>query len=324
MPAGPPPSFHTRAAGPSGHRHPNAAPPPVVPREEAYERLWLQIKEASDLEETDRVNEIWERHRQEPMFEDFIQKRMKEFGVTTSPSPSHPEKRRRSIDVSMVEELAQKARKSGPILEEVKVEVKREPVQALGRSSVVEEEAPQEPEPEPSNPIGTLEEVGEARIARRPRAVRGGGAEPKLCTTGALLILDLDNDQGEDALNLLRNHMKRFPGKHGISRVVVYTNPFMNRQDIPAFAEQRRYRYKGDGSADDECGITQISFDVGSMLGALVRKTKLRGLLFFSLHVFGDELIEMIKEYKIEAVWCNGLRSLEKTLDGIQQRARSL
>lgn len=96
------------------------------------------------------------------------------------------------------------------------MEVKREPVQALGRSSVVEEEAPQEPEPEPSNPIGTLEEVGEARIARRPRAVRGGGAEPKLCTTGALLILDLDNDQGEDALNLLRNHMKRFPGKHGI------------------------------------------------------------------------------------------------------------
>ena len=96
------------------------------------------------------------------------------------------------------------------------MEVKREPVQALGRSSVVEEEAPQEPEPEPSNPIGTLEEVGEARIARRPPAVRGGGAEPKLCTTGALLILDLDNDQGEDALNLLRNHMKRFPGKHGI------------------------------------------------------------------------------------------------------------
>ena len=166
------------------------------------------------------------------------------------------------------------------------MEVKREPVQALGRSSVVEEEAPQEPEPEPSNPIGTLEEVGEARIARRPRAVRGGGAEPKLCTTGALLILDLDNDQGEDALNLLRNHMKWFPGKHGIrfvqrfpplsrrhgrltpfppfpilralSRVVVYTNPFMNRQDIPAFAEQRRYRYKGDGSADDECGITQV------------------------------------------------------------------
>ena len=46
----------------------------------------------------------------------------------------------------------------------------------------------------------------------------------------------------------------------------------------------------------------KISFDVGSMLGALVRKTKLRGLLFFSLHVFGDELIEMIKEYKIEAV----------------------
>lgn len=70
--------------------------------------------------------------------------------------------------------------------------------------------------------------------------------------------------------------------------------------------------------------LVKISFDVGSMLGALVRKTKLRGLLFFSLHVFGDELIEMIKEYKIEAVWCNGLRSLEKTLDGIQQRARSL
>ena len=111
MPAGPPPSFHTRAAGPSGHRHPNAAPPPVVPREEAYERLWLQIKEASDLEQHDRVKEIFERHGQDPMFEDFIQKRMKEFGVTTSPSPSHPEKRRRSIDVSMVEELAQKARK---------------------------------------------------------------------------------------------------------------------------------------------------------------------------------------------------------------------
>ena len=73
--------------------------------------MWLQIKEASDLEETDRVNEIWERHRQEPMFEDFIQKRMEEWGVPTSPSPSHPEKRRRSIDVSMVEELAQKARK---------------------------------------------------------------------------------------------------------------------------------------------------------------------------------------------------------------------
>ena len=37
------------------------------------------------------------------------------YGVTTSPScnsgTSHPEKRRRSIDVSMVEELAQKARK---------------------------------------------------------------------------------------------------------------------------------------------------------------------------------------------------------------------
>jgi len=83
----------------------------VVPREEAYERLWLQIKEASDLEQSDRVKEIIERHTQDPMFEDFLQKRMKEFGVTTSPSPSHPEKRRRSIDVSMVEELAQKARK---------------------------------------------------------------------------------------------------------------------------------------------------------------------------------------------------------------------
>ena len=111
MPAGPPPSFHTRAAGPSGHRYPNAAPPPVVPREEAYERLWLQIKEASDLEQSDRVNEIMERHTQDPMFKDFIHKRMEEWGVPTSPSPSHPEKRRRSIDVSMVEELAHKARK---------------------------------------------------------------------------------------------------------------------------------------------------------------------------------------------------------------------
>ena len=86
---------------------------------------------------------------------------------------------------------------------------------------------------------------------------------------------------------------------------------------IPEFAEEVKYRYKGDGGADDEIGITQISFDVGCLIPMLVKKTKLRGLLFFSLHVFGDGLVQMAKEYKIEAQFCSELKTLEKTLEGI-------
>ena len=261
------------------------------------------------------------------------------------------------------------------------MEVKREPVQALGRSSVVEEEALQEPEPEPSNPIGTLEEVG-------GRGSRGGPGRSEGRWRGAKAVHDrgaADTGPGQrsgrgrpepteepheevprearyqvcpkisavistpwqaDPVSPLPHPSRAQPGGgvHESLHEQAGHPGLCGAAEVPLQGRRqrgRRVRHHSGGPPPSTSpprgeglltrllrlstpSLVKISFDVGSMLGALVRKTKLRGLLFFSLHVFGDELIEMIKEYKIEAVWCNGLRSLEKTLDGIQQRARSL
>ena len=182
---------------------------------------------------------------------------------------------------------------------------------------------PEEPEEE-HEPLGSITEIEETRITPQPKRLKRPQTELKLSTTGALLVIDLDNNMGEDCLDRIKNHMARYPNQHGISRLILYTNPFQSDIEIPKCAEERKYKYRGDQASDDWIGITQISFDVGCLIPQLLQKTTLKGLIFFSSHRFGGDLLQMVTDGRdIRSKFCDSLKDFDKTLESIAMAARN-
>ena len=109
----------------------------------------------------------------------------------------------------MIDRLTNKDQ-HGPVLEEVQVKIEGEGAPTAKRA-LANNGCHKDTDSDTDNdPPGSIREVGETKIAVAPKRLkRDRKSKTKLCTTGALLVIDCDNQHGEDAMERILNHMRR-------------------------------------------------------------------------------------------------------------------